>query len=326
MQQRYFQGVIFCLVATLSWGGMFPVMTSALTRMDPFTFTALRYTIAGLAFLLLLLYKEGPSALSLKGERFVLVWALGTSGFAGFGFLVFWGQQLVGRTGALSASIMMATMPLLGLLVNWAIRKVRPPTFSFLFIAMSFSGVVLVITKGHISHLLVAPEHYSAYGLLILGALCWVIYTVGASLFPTWSPYRYTALTTLLGLTSIYVIDGVLIGSRAIQLPSVSTVISLVPQLIYMALVAGFLGVLSWNMGNKIITTLNGVLFMDVVPITAFTISALMGVIPARAQVAGATLTAIALVFNNLYLRRAASKGGAVQTASPARAIAQRQE
>lgn len=326
MQNRYFQGVVFCLVATLSWGGMFPVMTSALARIDPFTFTALRYTIAGFAFLALLLYKEGRSALSLKGERAALVWVLGTSGFAGFGFLVFWGQQLVGKTGALSASIMMATMPLLGLLVNWAIRRVRPPAFSFLFIAMSFSGVVLVVTKGNISHLLSAPEHYSAYGLLILGALCWVIYTVGASLFPTWSPYRYTALTTLLGLTSVYAIDGVLIGLHYVQIPSESAVISIVPQLLYMALVAGFLGVLSWNMGNKIITTLNGVLFMDVVPITAFTVSAIMGVVPVRAQVVGATLTAIALVLNNLYLRRAASKGRAVQKVPIAAPITQRQE
>lgn len=41
---------------------------------------------------------------------------------------------------------------------------------------------------------------------------------------------------------------------------------------------------------------------MDVVPITAFIISALTGVIPAGMQVAGASLTALALVLNNLYL------------------------
>ena len=43
MQTSYLRGVLFCLVATVSWGCMFPVMTSALTQMDPFNFTAIRY-------------------------------------------------------------------------------------------------------------------------------------------------------------------------------------------------------------------------------------------------------------------------------------------
>jgi drug/metabolite transporter (DMT)-like permease len=48
MQTSYLRGVPFCLVATVSWGCMFPVMTSALTQMDPFNFTAIRYTIAAI--------------------------------------------------------------------------------------------------------------------------------------------------------------------------------------------------------------------------------------------------------------------------------------
>ncbi|WP_269975583.1 hypothetical protein [Dickeya lacustris] len=46
-----------------------------------------------------------------------------TLGFAGFGFLVFLGQHLAGPSGALTASIMMATMPMLGLLTIWALKK-----------------------------------------------------------------------------------------------------------------------------------------------------------------------------------------------------------
>jgi hypothetical protein len=46
-------------------------------------------------------------------------------------------------------------------------------------------------------------QSYIADITLFLGALSWVIYTSGASLFPTWSPYRYTAMTALLGLVSV---------------------------------------------------------------------------------------------------------------------------
>ena len=69
MQTSYLRGVPFCLVATVSWGCMFPVMTSALTQMDPFNFTAIRYTIAAIPFAVLLLAREGKGAFNLKGER-----------------------------------------------------------------------------------------------------------------------------------------------------------------------------------------------------------------------------------------------------------------
>lgn len=35
----YLKGLLCCLLATVSWGGMFPVMTHALTYIDPFNFT-----------------------------------------------------------------------------------------------------------------------------------------------------------------------------------------------------------------------------------------------------------------------------------------------
>jgi drug/metabolite transporter (DMT)-like permease len=127
MNTSYTKGVLCCLAATLSWGAMFPVMTGALTRVDPFTLTSLRYSLAGAAFVLLVFAREGRAGLSLRGERAWLVWLLGSAGFGGFGFLVFLGQQLAGPDGALTASIMMATMPMLGILVNWALRKAAPP-------------------------------------------------------------------------------------------------------------------------------------------------------------------------------------------------------
>lgn len=300
----YYKGVLFCLVATVSWGIMFPVMTSALARMDPYTFTSLRYGIAGIAFVILLIIKEGLVSLSLKGERIFLAWFLGTAGFVGFGFLVFLGQKLAGASGALTASIMMATMPMLGLLVNWVVRKVVPPTYSFLFILLSFCGVLTVITKGNYASLINQPQNYGADLLIILGALCWVIYTVGASFFPKWSPYKYTAMTTVLGLTSVFTLNGLFYATHFIPIPSMSDFMFVVPHVAYMAFIAGFVGVLSWNLGNKIITPLNGVLFMDVVPITAFIVSSLQGIVPSEGQIIGASITGTALILNNLYLRR----------------------
>ncbi|EAW8076917.1 DMT family transporter [Salmonella enterica] len=298
----YLKGLLCCLLATVSWGGMFPVMTHALTYIDPFNFTTFRYGIAGIAFALLLLFREGQNSFRLKGERWGLAWLFGTLGFAGFGFLVFLGQSLAGPGGALTASIMMATMPMLGLLTIWALKKVRPHASTMSFILLSFSGVVLVITNGDVFAVLNSPISLAANLLLIAGALCWVLYTIGGSYFPGWSPLRYTTMTTLLGMISVVLIDLFLVGSGAISVPSAASIITIVPHLFYMVLVA----VLCWNVGNRIITPTNGVLFMDVVPITAFIVSALNGVVPTNMQIIGAVITAMALVLNNLNQRKLA--------------------
>ncbi|HAU3224797.1 TPA: DMT family transporter [Salmonella enterica subsp. houtenae] len=285
---------------------MFPVMTHALTYIDPFNFTTFRYGIAGIAFALLLLFREGRNSFRLKGERWGLAWLFGTLGFAGFGFLVFLGQSLAGPGGALTASIMMATMPMLGLLTIWALKKVRPHASTMAFILLSFSGVVLVITNGDVFAVLNSPISLAANLLLIAGALCWVLYTIGGSYFPDWSPLRYTTMTTLLGMISVVLIDLFLVGSGTISVPSAASIITIVPHLLYMALVAGLMAVLCWNVGNRIITPTNGVLFMDVVPITAFIVSALNGVVPTNMQITGAVITATALVLNNLNQRKLA--------------------
>jgi drug/metabolite transporter (DMT)-like permease len=159
------------------------------------------------------------------------------------------------------------------------------------------------VTRGHYAGLVQSPGKYGDDGLIILGALCWVIYTIGAAFFPAWSPYRYTTITTGLGLATAAAITVVLLAFGVIDLPSGHAVVTITPELAYMASAAGFVGVLCWNLGNKILTPLNGVLFMDVVPVTAFTISAIQGVHLALPQVLGGCVTATALILNNVYLR-----------------------
>ncbi|WP_200894420.1 MULTISPECIES: DMT family transporter [Bradyrhizobium] len=299
----YLRGTLYCLAASVSFGLMFPVMSSALSHVDPFTFTSLRYLIAAAISLVLLRIKEGPDALNLKGEPIALAWLLGSIGFAGFGFLVFLGQQLAGRDGALTTSIMAATQPLLGILIISVIRRVLPPPVTLLLVLLSFGGVALVITKGDVGGLLHEPQNYSANALIVLGMIFWLIYTFSAARFASWSALKYTTMTMSLGLTTIVAINAILALTQVIALPAAADLLFIIPHLLYMSLVASVAGVLCWNLGNKILTPLNGVLFMDVVPITAFTVSAIIGVVPTRVQIAGACITGVALILNNLYLR-----------------------
>src|SRR5262249_38187901 len=149
------------------WGGMFPVATGALAHIDPFTFTSLRITLVAAAFAAFARWKEGGGVFRLEGERIGLASFLGTTAFAGFGFLVFLGQKIAGPQEALTASITMGPHPMLGLLVTWVVRKAAPPRWSFLFIALSFLGVSLVVTQGDPAKLPHEPQSFAADGLIL---------------------------------------------------------------------------------------------------------------------------------------------------------------
>ncbi|MBY8603403.1 DMT family transporter [Burkholderia arboris] len=313
----YGKGIAACVCATILMGVMFPVMTDALRYIDPFTFTSLRYLIAGSAFVVLLRIVEGPGAFRPAGESVPLAWLLGSIGFCGFGSFVFLGQQLAGDEGALTASIMMATQPMMGLLLNALVRRVAPAPVSVLFVVLSFAGVALVVTRGDVIAALHEPQHYAANALIVVGALCWVVYTFGAARFTGWSALKYTTFTTCLGLTTIVAVNLVLIATHGIAAPSWAAVHAVLPHLAYMGPVAGFGAILLWMTGNRILGPLNGVLFMDVLPITAFIVSAATGVVPNRAQIAGAALTGAALILNNLYLRRRARRTGTAPARVP---------
>lgn len=311
-------GVLLCLTATLFWGGMFPIMDSALKHVDAFSFTCLRYLVAGALFVITLAVVEGRASFNLRGQRVVLAWLFGTAGFTGFQFLVFYGQHLVGDGGALVASIVMATMPMQAFFVNWFLKKVAPPKFVLAFIGVSLVGIVLVLTKGDFGTL-AEGNRIGPVLLILFAAFCWVVYTSGASYFPQWSPIRYTATTTVLGLGTTLLVTAILYATSAVDVPTAGAVRDILPHLAYMSVLAGFVAVLAWNYGNRILTPLNGTLFMDVVPITTFIIASITGDIPRPIQIVGALMTAGCLIVNNMLLRNA---GKSIATAPPAAAPA----
>ena len=72
------------------WGGQFVLGKSALGRVDAFHLTTIRYAIASLVLLGLLVAVEGRQALRLEG-RGRRLFVLGTLGFAAFNLLVYEG-------------------------------------------------------------------------------------------------------------------------------------------------------------------------------------------------------------------------------------------
>jgi len=305
-QNKYGLGILMCLIAVLSWGGMFPIMGDALKVMDPFNFTLFRYGLATLVLIVLLVGVEGSKKLATDG-RLLRVWFLGTMGFTGFSTLVFLGQKLAGSSGAVIAAVIMAVQPLLGVVVNFVTKRVVPKFVTVIFMLTGLIGVFMVITKGDVSTLSSGDTNIFSYFLILAGALCFVIYTMGGSSFPHWSPLRYSTVTSIYGTVSILIIVVVATAFGWLHIPTISMITDVSGAILYTALIAGVVAFFVWNTGNRMITPINGILFMNMVPVTTFIISVIRGYDLSTFELIGAMITIGSLIANNLYVRKAAS-------------------
>lgn len=297
------KGMILCLLTVISWGVMFPIATVILKTMDPFYFTAIRYGVADIIFLIILYGLEGRKSFQLEGKGLKL-FIFGTLGFAGYSFLTFGGQKIIGTSGAVQASIMMALMPLLTIIVNTFIKETKPQMFTLIIMCFALTGVLLVITKGDINNLLAVRTNLIGDTLIFIGTICWVFYTIGGTTtFNSWSPIRYTSLSCTMGVISIVALT--LIGTQAklIAPPLLNITLLNFWRLAYVAFIAGVMAVVCWNYGNKILTPINGSLFMNIVPVTTFVVSIMQGTHFKTVELIGALITICSLVANNVYIR-----------------------
>ena len=283
------------LTAALAWGAMFPIAQPALERVDAFHLTSVRYLAASAVFLALLAAVEGRGALSTDGRTREL-WLLGTIGFAGFNLLTY---VALDHIRAQDAALIVATSPVITVLVLWALGSGRPRAPQLLLTAVAFAGVALVISHGDPSQL---GGSDALWQLLVLGGvLGWTAYTLAAARrFPDFSPLRYTAVTASLGTLSLVAITALVALAGGVGSPSVDDYAAEWWRLLYVAGPAAVVAVLAWNEGVRRIGPANGALFINLVPVVTFAIAIGQGYRPGAAELGGAALTVAALVGANL--------------------------
>ncbi|MGC4877111.1 DMT family transporter [Micromonospora sp. DT43] len=284
------------LLAVLAWGAMFPILASALSRVDPLNLTTARYLLAAVILVAILLLREGSAALRLGGRGVEIV-VLGVVGFAGFNLLT---NLALEHAAPQQISLFVATTPVITQLVRWARDGVRPKPLLLALSLVALLGVGLVITRGSLAGL----GQFGLGGLMMIGAvLGWGIYTHGASRFGAWSPLRFTTLTALAGTAAML---GASIGADAVgwqHAPAAADLVAITPQLAYAVIVAAVVAVLAWNTGVQRLGAANAALFMNLVPVTTFVVQIARGYRPEAIELVGAAITIAALVAANLATR-----------------------
>ena len=291
-------GVVAALVTTTAWGGQFAVSSSAFAHVDPVWLTAVRYGAASVLFLALLALREGRGAFRWD-PAMPRVAVLGAVGFGGFNLLAFLGLT---RSTPEAASLIVSTMPLLTAFVLWVRTRTRPRSTVWWSSGVALFGLALVLTDGDPARLLSGGVGWGEL-MVLAGAATWVVYTTGAATVPDWSALRYTALSAAAGSVVILVIA---LGSTAagwLRAPGLDDLAAVGWQLAYVVLLAAVLAVLCWNSAMRLLGAQDGVLFINVVPVTAFVVQAAMGHTPHAAQLVGVTVTLLALVGHNVATR-----------------------
>ncbi|WP_316569141.1 DMT family transporter [Neobacillus sp. YIM B06451] len=302
MRNTVFLGAIFCFIAAVSWGAMFPVAHSAFKYIDPFYFTIFRYGSVTIILVALLLWKEGRQAFQFEGKGLYL-WFFGTMAFTVYNLFIFWGEDLLGESGVMVASIMESLMPMISIVIVWMIFKERPHLFTLLCVLVSFIGAMLVITKGDIKAFLGATDHFIPSMLILIAVIGWVIYTMGGKEFSGWSALRYSTLSCLLGtITAVgFTVVATLVGY--VSVPSVDSVQAVGPHLLFMIVFPGLIALLGWNIGVSLLSPLNALLFINFVPVTTLSISIFQGNNVTAFDLLGTVLIIGSLLSNNIFVR-----------------------
>ncbi|EON72126.1 hypothetical protein H131_12608 [Lysinibacillus sphaericus OT4b.31] len=300
-------GAIACLVASISWGAMFPVADHALEYIDPFYFSTIRYGVVSIALIILLWIKEGKKAFQLEGKGKLLIF-FGVMAFTVYNVLVFLGQMLMGKSGVMVASIMEALMPMISIAILWGFKNVKPKKYMIVSMTIAFVGAVFVITKGDMGFFLTLKNNVMPLAFIFLGVVGWVIYTMGGHSFPEWSTLRYSTLTCVFGTAITGIVTMVVTMLGYVSVPTMETIAIVKYDLLFMMILPGIVALLCWNYGVKILSSINGILFINFVPITTLVIMMVQGYTITIFDIVGTLLVITALIRNNICQRKEVNK------------------
>ena len=299
MKSQFGRGLAFVLGCVLIWGVQFPVAKSALGTIDFLQMNSIRYGIGTSLLFAVLAWREGAGSLDFRG-RF---WRVAAFGFLGMGaspLLLFYGLSL---SLPEHTAIVVSLQPSITALADWWLHGRRPANFTLAAVAVAFAGVLLVVTRGDFA-LTVGGSELLGDLFVVLGAVCWVAYSLSAETLRGWSALRLTVLSLISGTFGIFAATAVALGAGWIAPTSLGTLADIGWHLAYLALGGVLLGMLFWTAGNQRIGALNSMLLLNMVPIVTFSVRFALGARFSAAELGGAALVIGALAANNVYLRR----------------------
>ncbi|WP_432454867.1 MULTISPECIES: DMT family transporter [unclassified Agarivorans] len=295
------KAVVLLVFCTFFWGSCFPIGKHALNEVHALTLVFWRFVIAAGCLLIYLLWAD-MQKLSLSLNQWLWVVTVSVIGVGGLNLGLFTGLTY---TNAANGSLIMALSPLMTSLIACIVLRKLPSFAQCLSLLVSLSGVLLVVTNGHLETL-VSMKINHGDKLIFLGMLAWSLYTYCSQGISRWMPViPYTLLGMLSGAS--------VIGLMCLLTPNVHPLTEVlegsllsVLDLVYIGVFGTVAGYLLWLNGVRHLGASNASLFFNLVPIFAVFTSFLMGQAVTQLQLLGILIVIAGLLLPRLMLLKRA--------------------
>jgi len=258
---------LFLLSTMLFWGGNSVAGKLAVDHVSPMTLVFLRWVMAVLILLPVGLptFREDWPELR---RHWLLLAGLGACGFTIFNVIFY---TALNYTTAINVSIEQAAIPIVIILVNFALFQLRVQRLQIVGVALTIIGVALTASHGDLSQLAKLDLNFGD-AIMLIAVLCYSLYSVGLRLKPAirWQSLML-ALSLAALLTSVPFFVWEVMAGKVIVPDARGWAVTL-----YTALGASVVSQIFYIRGNELIGANRAGLFINLVPIFGTLLSVLI--------------------------------------------------
>lgn len=258
---------LLLLSTMLLWGGNSVAGKLAVGHVSPMTLVFLRWVMAVLILLPIgwrTLREDWPEV----RRHWKLLASLGACGFTIFNVIFY---TALNYTTAINVSIEQAAIPIVIILANFVLFRLRVRLLQIVGVVLTIVGVALTASHGDLSQLLKLDLNFGD-AIMLVAVLCYSLYSVGLRLKPAirWQSFMLVLSIAALLISLPFVIWEIAAG-RAIMPDARGWALTL-----YTALGASVVSQVLYIKGNELIGANRAGLFINLVPIFGTLLSVLI--------------------------------------------------
>ncbi len=286
-------------ITVIMWGSMVPFIAALLVVMDPWLLSVLRYGLA-IPFLLGVLWWKERAGLFSMSYDWRRMFALG-AGMAGFS--TFYALGIL-YSNPVSAAIILTSNPVVAAIWARYLYGASLPKGFFLALGLAVCGGVLVVQgspKALAGH---AIGFEGGEFLLLLAVSCWTWYSLKVQDWcQGYSNIRTTAITSATGTVWLVLIWLVFLVMGDSRFDMAAFGPAPVSMMLWLSWGAAAIAIIMWHRGAKAIGVPSASLYLNLIPVVAVIISAvLFGLKPNMYQIGGGGLVLLGVL--SIQLRR----------------------
>ena len=247
------------ILTTLFWSGNFVLSRGMHAAIPPLGLSFWRWLVA-----LVILATFGLHHLIAQRQiarrhlGFLLI--QGTLGVAGFNSLVYLAMQ---TTTAINAVLVNSCIPVLIAVCSWLLYQDRMTVRQCLGVVVSLSGVMLIIARGDLHHLL-SVDFNRGDILVLLAACCWALYSANLKRYPKeLHPFAYQVAIVISGLIILTPLYAWEVASGKTFTLNLATGVTI----LYVAIFASILAFIFWNTAVRTVGANKAGPFIHLMPV-----------------------------------------------------------